>query len=145
MYFLTKIWCFKICFSERRSPRRFFSQDPNSQSILHLLSYLTPSIPAFSKIWMLVKSSCFAITHFSLHSSQRSKFLKHFLVLWVLKLVIFSIAFSIIQWFLQSSFDISKVNIPSFDNFFCFSAVVRSFPLSMFKYILWTKRKNSFY
>ena len=35
-------------------------------------SFLTPSIPAFSKIWDLLKN-CFAITCFTLRSSLRSK------------------------------------------------------------------------
>ena len=125
-----------ICFED-------FFTDLNSLSILHLLFFLTLSISAFSKIWVLVKNGCFATTSFSL---QGSKFLKTVLLLQVLNLDIFSIAFFIIRWSLRSSFDISKIDIPSLNNFviFCFSAVVRSFALPMLQYILWTKRINSF-
>ena len=59
---------------KKRLPRGyffFFVTDLNSQSILHLLS-VTPSIQDFSR----VKSDCFAITHFSLHSYRGNKFLK---------------------------------------------------------------------
>ena len=67
-------------------------------------------------IWVLVKSDYFTVTRFSLHLSEGSKFF-------------------IVWWSLQSSFDISKVNIPSLINFviFSFSAVCRPFPLSIFQ------------
>ena len=121
--------------SETKVPRRHFFIDLNSQSIIHLSPYLILFTPVFSKIWALVKSDCFAITCFSLI---------HFPCLLVLNLVILSTVFFIIQWSLKSSFDISKVHIPSFNNFvYCFSSVVRSFLLAMFQYKLWTQ-KNFF-
>ena len=76
---------------------------------------------------------------------SRKQILEAFFVQ-VLNLVIFSTAFFIIHWALQSSFDISKVDISSFNNFviFCFSAVVRS---SLFPYVsiyIIDKKKKSF-
>ena len=64
MYFLVQFWYFEICFSERKLLRKFFT-DSNPQSIFNFLSFLTPSIQGFSKIWALVKSGSFAMTHFS--------------------------------------------------------------------------------
>ena len=111
--------------------------DPNTEIILLLLS-LTPSNSTFSKIWGLIKSGCLTITRFSLRSSRRSNLLKLFLFF-------LSTAFFIVRWSLQSLFDISKVGILSFIYFiFYFSAIIKSFPLPMFHYILWTKEKIGF-
>ena len=52
--------------------------DQISQSILHLLSFLTPTIAAFSKIWVLVKSVCLAITRFDLRLFRENNFLNLF-------------------------------------------------------------------
>ena len=65
-------------------------------------------LPAFSKIWTQGKSGCFLITCFSLHSSRGAKLLKSFSLLWVLNLVVFSTAYFIVPWSLQSSFKIPK-------------------------------------
>ena len=85
MYPLIQLWYFKI-FALIRGGYfgDFLLQIPIL--ILHLFSFLTLSFPAFSKIWMLVKNSCFTTDHFSLHLSWESKFLKPFPLLWVLNL-----------------------------------------------------------
>ena len=98
MYFLAQFWCFKIFGPMRGVSRGDSLQIPNLQSIVYVLSFLTPSIPSFSKIWALVKSGCFTIICFSLCSSWGSKFLKLSLLLWVLNLVIFSTDFFIVWW-----------------------------------------------
>ena len=131
-----------ICFIGRRLPRRtlFCFTYPNSQSILHLLS-LIPSIPAFSRIWVLIKRDCFHITCFSLHLSQGSKLLKCFF---------WGFNFSTLLYFQQTSVIVAeflwylKDDIPSLNNItiFCFSAILTSFSLLIFQHILWTKWKQ---
>ena len=89
-----------IWFSERKLLLWCFIHSI-SQSVICLLSLLIPTISAFSVIWVQIKSVCFTITSFSLRSCKRSKFLKHFRILRVRNLVIFSTAFFIVWWFLQ--------------------------------------------
>ena len=112
MYFMAQFWYFKIFAFVKRGCLGDFFADPISISILHFLSFLMPSIPGFSKIWVLVKSICFSITYFNVCSPWGCKFLKIFPLLWVLNFVIFSIPFYIIQCFLLNSFNIFKVDIP---------------------------------
>ena len=126
------IW--NICFGDRVLPRRTFYR---SQFIKYSVPFCPSWLPLFVKIWMIVESGCFTVTLFNLHSSWESKSLKLFLLLSILKLVIFSTAFFIVRWSLQSSFDISKLVILSLNNLMSvFSAVVRSFSLSMFQHML---------
>ena len=101
MYFLAQFWCFKIFALWKGCYQSNCLTGPNSQSILQILSFSTPSTP--EKIWELAESG-FAITRFSLCSSRGNKFLKPFQN-------IFSTAFFNIWWYLQSFFDISKVDI----------------------------------
>ena len=124
-------------------PRIFFT-DPYSQNILHLLSFLTPLIPIFWKIWALVKTGCFTITRFSLRSSQGDKFLKLSPWLRFLNIVIFSTAFFIIQWSLQSKFDISKVDIPSLTLFSVFQQLLDPSLYQYFNIYYRQKEKNCY-
>ena len=86
IYFLIQFWRLKIFDFVRRGSIGDFLTDPNSQSLLDLLN----NSFFFWKIWAQVKRSCLAINRFSLRSSWRRK------LIWVLNLVIFSIAFFII-------------------------------------------------
>ena len=117
IYFLFQFWSFEVFAFIRGGFLGdfffFFFTNPNSKIILHLWPFLSPLILAFSKIWVLVKSGCFSITCFNLHSFGGSKFLKPFLP--VLNLL-FSTAF-VVQWSLLSSFNISKVDFLSVNNF----------------------------
>ena len=117
MYCLVQFWRFKIFDLVKGGYLGELSMDPNSQSILHLLSFLIPSIPDFLKFWVLVKSRCFAMTHFLLCSSEGSNV---FSFVCVLNLFIFSTVFFIVWWSMQNSFDISKVEITTYNNFFVF-------------------------
>ena len=73
MYFLAQFWHFEIFSFVIGDCLRGHFTNPNSQSLLHLLSFLTPSIPAFSKFWTVVESGCLAIAGFSLRSSGKKK------------------------------------------------------------------------
>ena len=64
MYFLAQFWCFKIFTLVRAGYLGEHFKDPNSQRFLYLFSFLTASVPSFQKIWVPVKSDCFAIIHF---------------------------------------------------------------------------------
>ena len=123
-YFLAKCWCYKI-FALIRAGCSF--TDPNSQSIHQIFSFLTPSIPVFSKIRSQVKCGCFDINWFSLRLSQGNKLLNPFPLLWLLNLVIFSTAFFI-----------CKMDIPFLSNFviFEFLAAARCLTLHFFLNIL---------
>ena len=116
--------------------------DHNSYSILYLLSFLVASIPAFSTIWDQVKSDCFSITRFGLCSYWGRKLLKPFHLRRAINFVIFSKAFFNAWWFLPSTLDISKLDIPTLTTFiiFYFLALVKSFSLLMFQYMR-TNRK----
>ena len=68
-----------ICFSEKRSLIFFFFlQIPIPKVSYIFYSSWLPQFLLFSKIWVLFKSVCFAITCLSLCSFQQSKFLKYF-------------------------------------------------------------------
>ena len=85
--FFAQFWCIEIFPLKGNCPVFFFVfVFFYSFSILHLLLFSTLLIPAFSKIWRLVKSGCFVITFFSLCSSLGSSFLKPFPLLQVLSL-----------------------------------------------------------
>ena len=122
----------------------FFYTDPNFQRILHLLS-LTPSIPTFSKIWALIKSGRFNITHFNLHSSWGRKAHKAFVFALSFQL---SYIFNSIFFLLKSFNDLCKVPLMSPKWTFPHSitllfSIFQQFPSPMFQHILWLKRKNS--
>ena len=116
--------------------RRCFSE-PNSQSILHPLSFLIPLIPAFLTIWALVK--VFVWIH--LHEVS---FWNVLIASTSQLYYIVSTTFLIVWWSLQSFYEISKEDIPSFKNFliFCFSAVLWSFSLPIFQHISWAKKRK---
>ena len=63
MYFMTLFWHFDIFALVREVAWGIFYRS-SSQNIIHIL-FLTRSIPALSNIWAMVKSSYFAISHFS--------------------------------------------------------------------------------
>ena len=85
MFFLAQFSCLKIFAMVREDCLGVFVFFTNSQNILYLLSLIS-SIPAFSKIWALVKSGCLAKDCHSLSSSRRSKFWTDFPLLQVPKL-----------------------------------------------------------
>ena len=116
IYFLAQFWCFKMFALMRAGGclEDFFFTDPSSLNILYFLFLLTPSILAFSKIPVLVKSGCFTITFFSLHSSQGSTFLNPFPLLlnFVIYFQLSSLYHLMISanflWYLQSGHILTK-------------------------------------
>ena len=146
MYFLAQFCHFKIFVLVRGDCRGgffFFFADSNSQSVQLFLSFLTPSILAFSKIWELVKSGCFTITHLSWCSFWENNFFKPFSLLWVLNLVIFLTVFLLFDDLCKGPLISLKWTFPHLITLF--SVFVWCFPLPIFQHILWIKRKNIFY
>ena len=146
IYFLAQFWHFEIfAFVMGGCLGYFFfykSQFTKYSTLIVLLGFLNSSFfkklstgqkcfffsdSLYKQKWVWSKQPC---------SFQGRNFLKPFPLFQVLNCYILNSL--LVWWSLQSSFKIFKVDISSFNNFiFSFSAVIRSFPLSMFQ--LWIR------
>lgn len=115
MYFMAQFWRFKIFLLPKGNCLGDLLTHPHLRSILLLFSF---SISVYTNSSAMVK-----YRHFNTQSPRADKFLIFFLIVLVLKVIIFSTARFIVWWSLHRLCEIANVDIPWFNKFieFCFS------------------------